>query len=67
MSKITPKQFQERYRVSLSTQYRWRKMNKIPYLTLGKNILYPQKVIDKMAMEGKLNKSAYFSIQEQRL
>ena len=64
MSKITPCQFKERYSISLSTQYRWRRIKKIPFDRFGKNILYAQSIIDEMAREGKLNKNAYFSIQK---
>jgi len=66
MSKITPKQFQERYSVSLSTQYRWRKANKVPFFRVGKSILYTQDIIDIMAIEGKLNKNAYLAIEERK-
>ncbi|WP_415407534.1 hypothetical protein ACLHDG_03120 [Sulfurovum sp. CS9] len=63
MLQITPTQFEVRYGISLSTQYRWRKEKKIPFDTIGSNILYHQNIIDKMALDGKLNKSAYLAIK----
>jgi len=63
MLQITPTQFEVRYGISLSTQYRWRKEKKIPFDTVGANILYHQDRIDKMALAGKLNKNAYLAIK----
>lgn len=63
MLQITPTQFEVRYGISLSTQYRWRKEKKIPFDTIGSNILYHQNIIDQMALDGKLNKSAYLAVK----
>lgn len=63
MLQITPTQFEVRYGMSLSTQYRWRKEKKIPFDIVGANILYHQESIDKMALAGKLNKNAYLAIK----
>lgn len=62
MLQITPTQFELRYGISLSTQYRWRKDNKIPFDMVGANILYHQEKIDEMALAGELNKNAYLAI-----
>jgi hypothetical protein len=63
MLQITPAQFEKRYNISLSTQYRWRLKHKIPFQKIGSNILYDKATIDKMASEGTLNKTAYLSMQ----
>jgi len=62
MHQITPTQFQERYHISLSTQYRWRQEKRIPFEKIGPHIIYNQDQIDKLALDKKLNSKAYLAM-----
>ncbi len=62
MVQITPTQFQERYHISLSTQYRWRQEKRIPFEKIGPHIIYNQDKIDTLALNKKLNSKAYLAI-----
>ena len=62
MVQITPTQFQERYHISLSTQYRWRQEKRIPFEKIGPHIIYNQDQIDTLALNKKLNSKAYLAI-----
>ena len=66
MIQITPIQFQERYHISLSTQYRWRHERRIPFEKIGTHILYNQKEIDRLALQKELNSKAYLAIIDQK-
>ncbi|MFK5976915.1 MAG: hypothetical protein QM493_10430 [Sulfurovum sp.] len=59
---ISPKDFQKRYTTSLATQYIWRKEKKVPFIKIGRNILYQQEKIDTLAKEGKLGLAPMIAI-----
>ena len=44
---ITPKEFQVQYKISTSTQAKYRMAKKIPYVKIGKFIKYDRIEIDK--------------------
>ena len=66
MHQITPQEFQDRYHISLSTQYRWRQNGKIPFEKIGSHILYNKNTIDKLALKKELNSKAYLAIIDKK-
>ena len=61
---ISPDEFKIRYGAAIPTQWIWRKEGKVPFQKVGASILYDMSLIDELAFQGKLNKTALLNIMK---